>query len=216
MFQTEKYRHTTIMEKTKTIYFFCFCLIANSAFLLNGFATGTDLGFMSSANGYYAVSMGVGTSASGTFSLATGASTSASASQSLSAGSGSTASGISSFAAGQNTHSDGRASAAFGEYTTAWGENSLALGGYTSAEGNASIAAGWGSTAYHDDSLVAGLFNDPLLQISDKDSPDRPLFLIGNGTSDSNRSNAFEVYANGDVYIERVQPRGGISMGSFQ
>ena len=60
--------------------------------------------------------------------------------------------------------------------------------------------------------------------------PDDPLFVVGNGTSDTARSNAFVVFKSGDAKVFRnleVQeeikaesvkvnrPGGGISMGEF-
>lgn len=41
-----------------------------------------------------------------------------------------------------------------------------------------------------------------------------PLFVVGNGSSASSRSNAFEVRANGDIIM--TKPQGDISMGNYE
>ena len=116
----------------------------------------------------------------------------------------------------------------FGMFNEAWGEYSSALGTYAYASGNYSTAMGFGSrslanfssvmgtycktrgaystatgnntTALSYNSFVTGRYNkiegDSTMWVSTD-----PLFVVGNGSSSSSRSNAFEVKKNGDTFI---------------
>lgn len=97
--------------------------------------------------------------------------------------------------------------------------------------GTATLAAGWRSKAQGSCQVVFGRAN---LQ-NDADAAGGKVFIIGNGTSDTARSNAFSVDWTGKVETNSVQasgkvnatqggrfddtvriaPRGGLSMGTF-
>ncbi len=87
---------------------------------------------------------------------------------------GTIASGTYSFASGVSTEASGYAS-------TAMGYVSEASGWYSTAMGEATIASGWGE-------MAVGSYNS---------TGTSRVFVVGNGTSDVNRSNAFEVFDSG-------------------
>ena len=85
---------------------------------------------------------------------------------------------------GKNSFSHGYCTIASGEESHAEGSNTIASGKDSHAEGKSTIAAHW-------QQHVQGTYNDNL---------EEDAFEIGNGTSDTNRSNAFRVTKEGDVY----------------
>lgn len=70
------------------------------------------------------------------------------------------------------------------------GAYSAVLGKLCYASGEGASAAGIGTTAPGDGQMVVGKYNDP-------DGSD--LFQVGNGTSDSSRSNAFAIGSSGEI-----------------
>lgn len=80
------------------------------------------------------------------------------------------------------------------------GEDTIAVGQHTAVFGKYNDTGGddtWNTNA------------NPALP-----HPNGDLFVIGNGTDDQNRANAFVVKSNGDVIISK--PQGDISMGAYQ
>ncbi|MBK8852805.1 MAG: hypothetical protein IPN10_01595 [Saprospiraceae bacterium] len=79
--------------------------------------------------------------------------------------------------------------------TNASGNGSMAAGELTKATGERSMAVGIGTNSRSFGSLALGRFNDSIAT-STKTSwvATDPVFIIGNGTSDANRSNALTVY----------------------
>lgn len=124
--------------------------------------------------------------------------------------------GMQSFATGIDSKASGEASSAFGSYTTALGDNSCAFGYQSNAGGIFSNALGYHAYSNGGNSTSIGLYtvangygstvigisNDSILapQTSSHTST-TPLFIIGNGTSSSTRSNAMVVRYNGRVGI---------------
>ena len=95
-----------------------------------------------------------------------------------------------------NNIASGTYSHAEGSNTTASGNYSHAEGGGTLASGNSSHAGGYRTIAGYENQTAIGTFND---------NKSTNLFEIGNGTSDSNRSNAFEVSSDGIAYASGQQ-----------
>lgn len=103
-------------------------------------------------------------------------------------------------ASGQSAHSEGWATVASGLYAHAEGARSTATGDYSHAEGNNTSTAGFQgahtegnlSIASRDYQHVGGVFNS--------DNSDA-LMIIGNGEDNVNRSNAFEVLADGRATV---------------
>ncbi|MBK6365474.1 MAG: hypothetical protein IPF52_19140 [Saprospiraceae bacterium] len=154
-------------------------------------STSTSFGSSTIASGITSTSMGSSTVASGIISTAMGYTTTASGLYSTATGSESTASGSSSFTMGIMTNASGNGSMAAGELTKATGERSMAVG------------IGTNSRSFG--SLALGRFNDSIAT-STKTSwvATDPVFIIGNGTSDANRSNALTVYKNGTLQLQNL------------
>lgn len=102
----------------------------------------------------------------------------------------STAVGARSLAWGESANAIGKNSSALGKNVYANGPESHAEGEQTEANGEASHAQNMGTIANGLAETAIGLFNDPT---------GGNLLYIGNGTGDSNRSNALTVDWNGNV-----------------
>lgn len=144
------------------------------------------------ASGLYSHAEGKLTEASGEYSHAEGGSTKATGIGSHSEGYGTIASGDFSHAEGTSTTASGKYSHAEGSNTLAEGEGSLALGNSTIAKGKHSIAVGQGTIAASDNQFVHGTFNI-------EDTEGKYLEIIGNGTDDEHRSNAYAITKEGDI-----------------
>lgn len=132
------------------------------------------------------------TQSSGIYSSVIGVNCSASGSSSVATNGGTAASGDYSFAMGEDTKASGRDSLSANRNTEAVGDYSNATGYYTKATGNASEAHGWMTQAFSDKQMVFGQYNEP-------DNNDEYALIIGNGTDNSNRSNALTVDWDGVV-----------------
>ena len=188
------------------------------------------IGNKNKALGDFSTAMGSNTNAIGNFSTAMGNYTTAGAFASTAFGYNTVASGSYSFAMGQNnialgnnSTAMGRRSDAIGFVSTAIGEGTAALGDYSTSIGYETIAKGISSFAAGSStnansyssttmgsytiakgyaSTVIGLYNDSILTYNQTFvTPNTPLFIVGNGNSNSTRSNAMVVYKNGDVDI---------------
>lgn len=194
-----------------------------------------SFGYMNTASGLYAMAFGFNATASGNGSTAWGNATEATAVYATAWGQGTEASGVRSTALGSNTTSTGQQSVAWGQNTnstatnsTAWGSGSNASaiqstswGQTTTASGLRSTAWGWDNTASGAQSTAFGVQNTApsfvetvLGRFSTNYTPasatawnlnDR-LFVIGNGTSNANRSNALTVMKSGNVGIGTDTP----------
>lgn len=151
-------------------------LAANSSFTFNYLSSSLQQGNNVIANGTFAHSQGNQTTASGQYSHAEGATTQAK-------GLGSHAEGVSTIASGSYSHAEGSGNIAQGIAAHAEGENTQAIGNYSHTEGQRTVSLG-------DYQHVQGQFN-----IS---SSAQSAFIIGNGTSNSNRSNL--VFASGSTF----------------
>jgi hypothetical protein len=129
----------------------------------------------------------------GSYSFAAGFNTTASGANSVAMGSSTTASETNAVAMGSSTTASEANAVAMGSSTTASGTNSVAMGSSTIASGTNSTAIGQGTKADADNSFVVGSYNNNI--ITDE------LFTVGNGIADFSRSNAFEIYTNGDVVV---------------
>ncbi|MGC1471110.1 MAG: tail fiber domain-containing protein [Psychroserpens sp.] len=143
--------------------------------------------------GLYAVDLTNNNSVVGNFG-ATGQSSFASGLRTTASGGASVAFGVETWASANN-------SVAFGQSTTASAFSSTSMGQSTIASGQNSIAMGFNTRANSYASTAIGRYNvgggNPSEWIADN-----PLFEIGNGTSNSNRSNALTVTKQGTHLIE--------------
>lgn len=112
-------------------------------------------------------------------------------------GNGATAEGYGNTASGDYSHAEGSGNTASSYHSHAEGSTNTASApqahaeGYgTTASGAHSHAGGNGTVAGYADQTAIGKFND---------NKSTTLFEVGNGADSSHKSNAFEVYANGDI-----------------
>ena len=154
----------------------------------NSHAEGSD----TTASSNCAHAEGFSTTASKYYSHAEGSNTTASGTSSHAEGSGTTASGYYSHAEGSTTNATADTAHAEGYNTTASGYASHAEGSSTTATAGSSHAEGSGTKASSANQHVQGKFNV-------EDTAGTYAMIIGNGTSDTARSNAFTVDWNGNV-----------------
>lgn len=97
--------------------------------------------------------------------------------------------GTYSFAYGYNPKAKGTAATAIGRSTNASGRYSFAAGGYTISPSGYETALGYYNTEYTPASTIGWNINDRL-------------FVIGNGSSGSNRQDAFSIMKNGNATLQ--------------
>lgn len=132
--------------------------------------------------------------ATGDYSHAEGTKTRAPGNNSHAEGEITEALGYDSHAEGYCTQAKGSCSHAEGYNTSALGGNSHAEGDYATASGPRSHAEGRYTIAASDCQHVQGKYNV-------RDSEGKYAFIIGNGVSPADRSNAFAVDWQGKIYI---------------
>ena len=142
-----------------------------------------------SNRGRYSVGFGWNTTASADFSVSMGFETIASG-------------GGGSFAVGQFSVASGGVSTAMGTSTTASGSSSTAMGLSTTASGSRSSAMGQSTFARSSAETSIGSFNTDYTPNSalSFSSADR-LFVVGNGSNSSARSDALILYKSGDAIL---------------
>ena len=151
------------------------------------------------ASGNYSHAEGGSTKASGNYSHAEGGHTIASNGFSHAEGYQSTASGMYSHAEGFNTTASGSCSHAECDSTKASGTSSHAEGSNTTASGDYSHAGGYHTTANQKYQTVIGAYN--IYNENENNKIDK-LFVVGNGTDNNNRSNAFIVDKDGNAIVQ--------------
>lgn len=127
----------------------------------------------------------------------------------VASGHGTIASAYASFAEGLATDATNEASHAEGYSTVASGYAAHAEGHTTVASGDDSHAEGWGTVAGGDYQHVEGKWNV-------KDTTDTYAHIVGNGTSDTARSNAHTVDWNGNAWYKGDVYVGGASQSAGQ
>ena len=176
--------------------------------LVEGF-NNTATGFCAHAEGWSSIASGTSahaegsSTASGDDSHAEGGSTTASGDDSHAEGGSTTASGQSSHAEGEHTEASEIGAHAEGSYTKAMGAYSHAEGGSTTASGDYSHAGGVGTIAKNDYQTVIGRYN------ANKNSA----FIIGNGSSDTERSNALTVDWDGNITGKSLTSANDLKLG---
>jgi len=136
-------------------------------------------GYLTDALGLYAHSEGRQTEAGGSASHAEGQ-------DAMASGDVAHAEGFQTIAGGYASHAGGYASIAAGLYSRAVGRN-------TTTTATASFASGYGAVADQDNGTALGQFNSL--------GTTGALLIVGNGSSDEMRSNAFEIHADGHAVI---------------
>lgn len=192
---------------------------------LNNTTSGTHsmtMGFKNTASGSCSTATGGNNTSSGDSSVAMGAGNKAIAQSSIAMGSNNTSSGQLSMAIGSENKADREYSVAIGRQNTASSNNSVAIGSQNTASGHLSMAIGSSNKAYGtysialgENSITSGLksvaMGTGLITIGDyqtalgkfnvdeTESDMRNLFVLGNGTDASNRSNAMTVDWEGNL-----------------
>lgn len=115
-------------------------------------------------------------------------------------------------AIGWNSDARGQASIALGP-SDAYGYNSFSTGWVTEARGNYSSTFGYRTNSYPYASMAIGRYN-----IIEGDSAawavNDPIFTIGDGTSNTNRSNSFNILKNGRTSIGYNTPTGFLQVST--
>ena len=150
------------------------------------------MGQNTKAKGEGSVALGIQTTASGISSVAFGNGSIASTNYSTAIGYQNVATGLGSIAMGYQSASPGTIATAFGEHTRASGDNTTSFGNFTIAKPYASLVLG----QYNDTSALS-LIN---WNVND------PVFIIGNGIDENNRSNAITVLKNARTGINTATP----------
>ena len=112
---------------------------------------------------------------------------------------GTHAEGCKTLASSWNCHSEG-------EETHATGTNSHAEGKYTTASGNYSHAGGFNTISNTEAGTAIGKYNI---------SGTNKLFVVGNGTADNNRNDAFVVYTDGNITLNNTLFKSGTGHSQF-
>ncbi|MBP7103081.1 MAG: tail fiber domain-containing protein, partial [Bacteroidales bacterium] len=163
------------------------------------------MGYSTSAIGNFSTSIGCVSNAIGTYSTAMGCYSIASGSYSTTMGGYTTASGTYSTSMGNSTTASGNYSTSMGGYTIASETGSTAMGAYTTASGTFSTAMGYSTTACSSNETVIGRYN--VFDTNDYKSSwysYDPLFVIGNGSSNTSRANAVTVLKNGHIGLQTI------------
>lgn len=162
-------------------------------------------GYDNNAYASNATAQGEHTKANGPSSHAEGVSTEAFGEAAHAEGSGTLTYDDYAHAEGNQTIANGKSSHAEGNQTKANGENSHAEGSFcqaiadhSHAEGYATLAEGWASHAGGFHTIASGSCQTVFGEYNVKDI--NSLFIIGNGTSDSARSNALRVDSTGRLH----------------
>lgn len=162
-----------------------------------------------SSIGTNSVAMGESLRATGNYSHAEGSGNKSTGNASHSEGIGNNASGSASHAEGYQTTASGNYSHAQGQQTTALGDFSHAEGMGTRAEKDASHAEGIGSRALavysHAEgaqTMATGTCSHVQGKYNIADTKEKYAHIVGNGMSDSNRSNAHTLDWNGNTWYK--------------
>jgi hypothetical protein len=170
--------------------------MGNSVIGQKSMALGNDI----SVSGSYSVALGYESVVSGTESVAIGNYNEAKGGASTAIGFLASANGMGSVAIGSDVAALGAYSVALGN-STASGSGSVSVGISNDADGYSSTALGYHNKAQGLYQTVVGVFNQPQGSPNNWVATD-DLFVVGNGTSNNQRSNAFTVKKNGDAMVK--------------
>jgi hypothetical protein len=164
------------------------------------------LGINTKASGLNSFAAGDGSIASGTGSVAIGTQNQSTSINTTAIGNGSVASVNFATAIGYQNMATGLGSLAMGYQSGAPGTIATSLGEHTRARGDNTLAIGNFTTARPYASLVMGQYNDTSSISFITWNPNDPVFIIGNGSDENNRSNAITILKNAKTGINTTTP----------
>ncbi|MBO7433952.1 MAG: tail fiber domain-containing protein, partial [Salinivirgaceae bacterium] len=189
---------------------------------IDRYTNGTEKSFYTTASGKYSTAIGYETYANGDGSVALGYRTT-SGNYSFSAGGSSSALGQGSVALGSNCYAKRNNAVAIGTSVRATGEGAVAIGrGYAygkagqvywraEASGYYSITMGYATSAPSCCETAIGTFNTTYTPLDTVifNASDR-LFVVGNGTRYTDKSDALIVYKNGNMTVNGTITHSGL------
>lgn len=174
-----------------------------------------SMGSTKREHGQYSLSAGINCTALGEFTQALGQNTNAFGTSANASGYGSVASGDYSHAEGYNTFAGGGSAHTEGNNTIALGSCSHAEGYKTRAQKEASHAQGYVTIADNMASFVCGKYSKAMTSGGTTSNTIGDVFVIGNGTGTSNRSNAFRISYAGQTYMTGTANTSGADYAEF-
>lgn len=166
----------------------------------------TSIGYYTEASNNCALATGYLTTASGNSSAAFNNSTTASGGYSSSFGFQTHATNYYSFSQGYASDATGVGSFATGLNTTASGMYSISSGSNSAASGMYSFTGGYGTTAPSLCEFVVGMNNTTYTGNPSSFLTSNRIFVVGNGSSATDKSNAMVILKNGNVGISVDAP----------
>lgn len=165
------------------------------------------IGFMSQASGFRTQAIGNYSRASGWWTRADGQCAVAEGLLSRASGHFSHAEGTRTVASINNAHSEGDATVASGRQAHSEGAQTTASGYCSHSEGYLTVSSGYFSHAEGHGTIAAGRNQTAMGKFNVKDTTS--LLIVGNGTSDTARKNAFKLDASGNgVFSGKVTASG--------
>ena len=166
-------------------------------------------GAYNTVTGTYAHVEGMGNTASGDGAHAEGSGgVRATGTGSHAEGQGNVASGVNAHAEGGGTtasaiysHAEGSGTSASGQNSHAEGSGTVASGNSAHAEGGSSVASGDSAHAEGNYTIAASSYQHVQGKCNVADANNTYAFIIGNGTADNARHNAFAIDWNGNIYV---------------
>ena len=134
------------------------------------------------------------------FSLAKGEASHVEGTDNLALGDVSHAEGYNTTASGDYSHTEGASTTASGTSSHAEGTGTTASGNLSHAEGEGTTASGYASHAEGCDTKASSDYQHVQGQYNIEDTENRYLHIVGNGSSDTERSNAHTLDWNGNAW----------------
>ena len=153
------------------------------------FSNSTAASVNNGATGSYSTAFGSNTIASGLRSIAMGNTSEATGNRSIAVGWSTKSAGVNSVAMGFSSEATGATSTAIGSNVIASGDYAAAFGRYTLARSYGEVVVGSYNTDYTPNSTTSWSSSDRV-------------FVVGNGTSTTNKSDALTIYKNGRIKLE--------------
>lgn len=181
--------------------------------LTNGSPNNVSSGLYSHAEGSTTISLGINSHAEGVESISLGNSSHAEGHGTITSGSYSHSEGYYTIARGNSSHAEGVGSLsesgatyniALGGGSHVEGNLTTAVGDYSHAEGSGSTSVGVASHAEGINTIASGSGQSVVGRYNThNDSTSR--FIVGNGTSESNRADAFKITRSGSMSLPQTQ-----------